>query len=155
MAPPPVRAQPATGASSVTVRLHPVKDEIYGTVGRRRVAVAGFEERLISDLQALGDAGTNIKVERVSDNNEPAANEGRISVSVAKAYIHQVADSQSAVVVLKLEHAGKASYFRGQKTGIIWIGHDEEFKAAFEKSLGMALAQMRPALLAAAKAGKE
>lgn len=148
--------EPAAGSEFVAkqmvdVYLRPAKEEAFGRIGGSKVFVSGFTDCVVSGLRGLGTGDVGFRVVPENDAGvENTGNAGAIRVSVAKAYIHNLAVTKSAIVVLKLEHGGRVSYFRGQKMGVIWFGADAEFRSAIEGALGEALAKIRPALLAAA-----
>lgn len=136
----------------VNVYLRPMKEEAFGRIGDNKVLVSGFMDCVAAGLSGLGDADMGFRVVPDDDTvREDEEMDGKIYVSVVKAYIHNLMISKSAIVVLKMEHGGKVSYFRGQTTGVIWFGADAEFRSGIQKALGNALRKLHPALLSVIK----
>ena len=148
----------ALAARVVSVEVLPVTDQNAGNVFGSRMIVSGLDERLVDALNALNATGAknananDVRIDaKLCAAAAPAA-PGVARVSFAKAYIHGIYQTKSAVVVLKLEHAGGASYFRAQRTGLNWTGGEEEFRNALIRAFDEAVAKLRPELLKLAPA---
>ena len=151
-------ADAATGAAEsgasvprvFSVEVVPAAGQNAGNVFGSRMIVSGLDERLMEALNATVSKGAHINAAlRMADT--PAA-PGVARVSFAKAYIHSIYETKSAVVVLKLEHAGNTSYFRAQRTGLNWTGGKGEFRKALIRAFDEAVAKLRPELLRLASA---
>ena len=74
---------------------------------------------------------------------------GELQVTVKRAYVHPLATSKSAVVVITVTEGdgGKPAFLRGQSVGVNWWGTTSEFRAAISRALEQALSPLRNRLL--------
>lgn len=131
-------------AREIRIALIPTAATTAGVLGSRTIKPEGLDTRLTTRLESLGNSEYRVIV--VSALEAPTAPPPAITISLAKAYVQQVHDSKSGVVVLKVEQAGQVHYLRGQSTGLNWWGSSEEMAAALTEALDEALRQLRPQL---------
>ncbi|WP_277556818.1 hypothetical protein [Ereboglobus sp. PH5-10] len=144
-------------ARSVAVTVLPYNETSAGSVYRKRVVTSGLDDRVAVELRNMSTADVRINAQITEQENISSEAQTDTAgqrdtrqtvISIAKAYLHEVYQTKSAVVVLKLEREGiPARYFRGQVTGLIWTGSDSEYQNALIKALHKALQEMRPELM--------
>lgn len=138
-------------AREIRVVLIPTADATAGVLGSRTLKPEGLDSLLAARLESLGDRHYRVAVVR-QDSAAMGLASAALTISLEKAYVQQVHDSKSGVVVVKVEQAGHVSHLRGQSTGLNWWGSSEEMAGALTEALDRALAQLRPLLDAAAEA---
>lgn len=82
--------------------------------------------------------------EILADNGPELAGDGEaaeLQVAIERAYVHGLATSKSAVVVLSVtrDGTGDAAIYRGRSVGLNWWGAISEYKAALKRALDEAL----------------
>lgn len=140
-----------TAAQEIRIGLIPTAEETAGVLGSRALKPKGLDTLLVTRLESLSNRQYRVVVVR-QDATSPYPQPTALTISLAKAYVQQVHDSKSGVVVLKIEGAGRVSHLRGQSTGLNWWGSSEEMAGALTDALDRALKQLRPQLDAAAAA---
>jgi len=140
-----------TAAQEIRIGLIPTATETAGVLGSRALKPQGLDTLLVTRLESLSNHQYRVVVLR-QDATLPNPQPTALTISLAKAYVQQVHDSKSGVVVLNVEQAGRVSHLRGQSTGLNWWGSSEEMAGALTDALDRALKQLRPLLDAAATA---
>ena len=141
---------PAKSVDVLAVCLAPLAEENVGVVSGRKVVARDLAQSVADTLVDLSDLDVAFVTHVAASEEEFATTIAPVKMTIIKAYLSSVYESKSAVVVLRIEHAGKVENFRGQNTGMNWGSSPEEMSAALRKALRQALQRARPHLTAIA-----
>ncbi|MBB5212610.1 hypothetical protein [Microbulbifer hydrolyticus] len=104
-------------------------------------------------LNELEDQAIQGMVQSILEGSGPpvvfGGEAGGLQITVKRAYIHPLATSKSAVVVVSVtnEEGAQPVLFRGRYVGLNWSGTDSEFQAALKRALEQALLPLHEQLL--------
>jgi hypothetical protein len=130
----------------IGVIIEQVRDENRGSLAGQSAPVDHYlAEQIARHIRSIEVPGRVFEPEIVADADSGAHDS--ITIKVLKAYVHNVMETKSAVVVLELRSGGRVARFRAQTTGLNWISSQAEYSAALRKALALALQDLSARLV--------